>query len=270
MKEEDTDGSLAVRVTRAGGDLTAIAARLLEKYGRSVPPPWRLVDVPPAVPEEGLTLAPGWRWLGTALAEGCVPLLPWRSERRFQELRRLVESRTIDPVLMCRFSCTTDGRGMDLPAVLYREFDLAEWLTGAPIRALTAAIEADRWANVILRLESGALCSVEASTSLPPGTAMLDRHELIARRGVACDGVVDTQLPQSSVYVFAAEGNRQYTDTDAELFGLPPGHVHLVRSAWETLSQLARREALRQQHHRLARLVGLAGESNRRRERLEV
>jgi len=262
---------LAMQVMRGGGDLTAVVRGLLEKYGKPVPESWRVVDAPPpTVPGHGLTLVPGWSLLGTATAEGCVPLLPWRSERRFQELKRLVEGRTIDPVLMCRFSCMTDGRTMDLSAVLYREFDLAEWLTGAPILAVTAAIEADRWANVILRLKNGVVCSVEASTSLPPGTSQLDRHELIARRGVACDGVVDTQVPQSSVYAFTAEGNRQYTDTDAELFGLSPAEVYLVRSAYETLSNLGCLEAVREQHRRLAHLVRLATESDRRRERLAV
>jgi len=57
---------------------------------------------------------------------------------------------------------------------------------------------------------------------LPVGTAMIDRHELIAGRGVACDRVVDTQVPQDSIYALTGDGERRYTDTDAELFGLEP------------------------------------------------
>ena len=105
---------------------------------------------------------------------------------------------------------------------------------------------------------------------LPAGTAMIDRHELIARRGVACDRVVDTQVPQDSVYALTASRDGRYTDTDAELFGLASDEVPLVRAAYEALLHFERAETLRQQHRRLAALVRLAFESDRRRERLLV
>jgi len=254
----------------AGGDLTAVVQGLLEKYGQeAAPAQWRLATASPADGDPAvLTLAPGWSLLAAEADPARLPLLPWRHERRFQERKRLLDDGTVTPLLMCRFSCMTDGRTLDLAAVLYREFDLAEWLSGAPIEALEATIQAGRWANVILRLANGVVCGVEVGTALPAGTAMIDRHELIARSGVACDRLVDSQVPQHSIYTFTAAGPEVYTDTDAELFALPMESISLVRSAYDTLVHFSRADALRRQHARLAGLVGLAWQSDRHCERL--
>lgn len=248
--------------------LRSALAGLVQKYAVSAPPGWTLQ----AGPDEAAgpsAMLPGWTALERRLGAGCVPLLPWRSERRFIELKRLVDDQVVTPVCMARFACQTDGSRWDLAAILYREFDLAEWLLGSPICAVTASITG-RVANVIVRLANGVVCGVEAGAALPAGTARIDRHELIARRGVACDRVVDTQVPQDSVYALTADGASRYTDTDAELFGLEPDEVLLVRAAYDTLAHGERAEALRQQHQRLAALVRLAFESDRRCQRLEV
>lgn len=248
--------------------LLAALAGLVQKYEVSAPPGWTLHAGPDAAAGPHAML-PGWTALERALPTGCVPLLPWRSQRRFLELKRLVDDQVVAPVCMARFACQTDGASLDLTAILYREFDLAEWLLSSPICAVTASITGAA-ANVILRLEKGIVCGVEAGAMLPHGTAMIDRHELIAGRGVACDRVVDTQVPQDSVYALTTDGECRYTDTDAELFGLEPDEVPLVRAAYETLLHAERADALRRQHQRLAALVRLACESDRRRERLAV
>ena len=82
----------------------------------------------PADAGDLLTLAPGESLTEPELPELTVPLLPWRHQRRFVELKRLVDEETVTPLLMCRFACLTDGRQMPLQAILYREFDLVEWL----------------------------------------------------------------------------------------------------------------------------------------------
>ncbi len=252
-------------------ELTRATRGLLDKYRQPDPGDWRLVRTW-SDDEAGITatLVPGWSLPQADPPANCWPLLPWRSERRFVELQRIVDQRTIDPVLMCRFNCMTDGRTLGLAAALDRELDLAEWLTGAAITAITASITEARWANVIVRLANDVVCSLEIGTGLPAGTTPLDRHELIARRGVACDRVVDSQMPQSSVYAFTASGTAQYTDTDAELFGLPPDDVPLVRAAYDVLVSAGRRDAWHRQHRRLARLVELAFDSNDSRRRLSA
>ena len=253
-------------------NLNGALAGLLDKYAVKPAGAWRIGDgrQPSGADGDALVLVPGWAVAETAPSERTVPLLPWRHERRFVELRRLVDARTVTPVLMCRFACLTDGGRMPLGAILYRELDLIEWLSGAPITGLCASMAGDRAANVIVRMAGGAIGSVEAVATLPAGAAMQDRHELIARRGVASDRVVDTQVAQSSVYAWSADGNEQYTDVDAELFGLDAEQVSLVRAAFEVLCEPARGARLRRDHGRLRSLVELALESDRRHGRLVV
>lgn len=245
--------------------------QLAAKYAVEVPKQWRL-DKAAQVVDGCETLAPGWSLVDGDSSTYAISLLPWRSERRFVELKRLVDARTVESVVMCRCSCLSTGTPLGLKAILYREFDLVEWLTDSPIVTLYASMNAERFANVLVRVESGVVCSVEAGVTLPAETrpGMIDRHEMIARRGVASDRVVDTQVPQSSVYTFTGQGVEQYTDTDAELFGLEADDVALVRAAYELATQPDRVDALRRQHRRLAMLVQLAYESDRTRQCLAV
>jgi len=247
---------------------TALAG-LLEKYSVQPPGPWQLLTTPAQSAAGTLAML-----CGTALDTGSapphvVPLLPWRHERRFVELKRLVDDRTIDPVVMARFACLVDGTDGGLSAVLYRELDLAEWLLGSPVTTVSAHMTGDRQANVMVRLANGMLCGIEAGAAMPSGSPRHDRHELIARRGVACDRVVDTQVAQESIYVFGPESGR-FTDVDAELFGLSIDEVALVRAAYEVLARPELGEKLRSQHERLRRLVASAFESDRCRQRINA
>ena len=252
-------------------DLNEALTGLLRKYEVDVTDPWRLESGQSTdeAPSSRLTLLTGC-CAEADLPERTIPLRSWRNERRFQELKNLVENQTVTPVLMCRFACITDGLALPLSATLYREFDLAEWLGDAPIATVYAAIDGERAANAIVRLANDVVCSVEVGTTLPGGTPMHDRHELIARRGVASDRVVDTQVPQASVYVWSDSSADEFTDTDAELPGLDSDSVALVRAAYDALSRPDSREELRREHERLGRLVTLAYESDRQRQRLSV
>lgn len=253
-------------------DMNDALAGLLKKYAVTASGPWRISDgrEPPDDTGNLLTLAPGELLSEAELPELTVPLPAWRHQRRFVELKRLIDEETVSPLLMCRFACLTDGRRMPLRAILYREFDLVEWLSGTPIVSIYACITDDRSANVIVRLAGGVIGSVEAGVTLPDGAAIQDRHEMIARRGVASDRVVDTQVPQSSVYAWTAAGQHQHTDVDSELFGLDAEQVSLVRSAYEVLCEPTRIAQPRASHHRLRHLVELAYESDRKRQRLVV
>lgn len=263
-----------MKTVETGTDPEAFFRRLAAKYAVDPPGHWRLKrTVEEGTPEEGIVaLVPGWSLLGKDLGDRLVPLFPWRSQRRLVELRRLVEQKTIDTPLVCRLMCLTADGLVPLGAILYRLFDLAEWLTGSPIVALCASMAAGRSANVIARLASGAVCSLEAGATLPATAtpAILDRHELVSRRGVASDRVVDTQVPQDGLYTFTGAGRREYTDPDGELFGLEAEEVGLVRAAYELATQPERAETHRVQHRRLERLVARAFESDRHNLRLEV
>jgi len=170
-----------------------------------------------------------------AMADGkTVKLLPWRRERRFVELKNLVDNRTLDGVSTLRFASMASGR--TLSALLYRELDLCEFLGESGIMSGFAVCNG-KTANVIVKLHDGKSCSVECSGALPAGTEPIDRHEIIARRGVACDRAVDTQVPQASIYVFAQDGESRFTDGDSELFGFDHDEALLIRAAFAVLAE---------------------------------
>ncbi|MCL2742909.1 MAG: hypothetical protein FWE67_03565 [Planctomycetaceae bacterium] len=225
---------------------------LTSKYSVSIPEKWKLefcTENACAEKQGGVSL-----WCIQNGSTGCIPLFPWRSERRFIELQRIVDTKTLEDVVLCRFSCVTDNSST-LNRILYQEFDLLEWIIGSPIVSVSAATNGNQFSNVLVRLENGTIASVEAGTTLPTGTETLDRHELIARRGVASDRVVDTHIPQQSVYLFDKNGVQSWTDTDAELFGLSNGEIDAVRAAFELAKNPAMTESNITRHKHLLELV---------------
>jgi len=200
--------------------MNAALRRLCDKYGVAV---------------DGRLVADAEQVVGVRLetAGSAVPLLPWRVERRFAELKKIIDSRTLEHVSTLRFAVMRSGARLE--HLVYREFDLCEWMAGSPIRKTFASVAGDKVANVIVTFANGMSASVECSAALPEGAAEIDRHEIIARRGVACDRVVDTQVPQASIYAVTAEGTKTYTDTDAELFGFSDAEIWTVRAAFAVL-----------------------------------
>ncbi len=162
-----------------------------------------------------------------------VDLLPWRVERRMVELKKLIDGNTLEDVSTFRFA--TFSNGGDNRKALARELDLAAWLSGSDICRLYAVGNA-KACNVIFRLANGMSGCVECGNGLPSGTEPMDRHEIIARRGVASDRLVDSQVPQESVYVWSEKGKSTFTDVDTELFGLPNDAIWVVRAAFAVLS----------------------------------
>lgn len=191
-------------------------------------------------------------------------LLPWRAERRFTELKNITLNGTLEDISTLRFCVIAPEKTSSLEQLLYRKFDLCEYLGGADIKSLFAVFNGKNAANVIVKLANGLNCSVECSVMLPPRAEEIDRHEIIARRGVASDRAVDTQIPQSSIYAFSAGGvEKRFTDTDSELFGFAPPVVNLIRSAFAVLSNPKTGKAWNRQNGRLLRITAAAAESDK-------
>ncbi|MFA9478763.1 hypothetical protein ACERK3_10690 [Phycisphaerales bacterium AB-hyl4] len=186
-------------------------------------------------------------------------LLPWRVERRFVELRNIVEGGTLESLSTLRFAWMRADT--PLQRLLYRELDLCTFLGGSPPVEVFSVMAGSSVVNVIVRLADGKIASLECSNRLPAGSGDLDRHELIARRGIACDRVVDTQVPQSSIYVFAGEGERRFQDDDMELYDLPADERRLVRAAFHLLQQPKYVDQWNQIHVALERAVSGVVES---------
>jgi hypothetical protein len=221
-------------------------------------------------PDKALNLLPGWEFIGKKIQNGDVPLLTWRSNRKFTELKKIVSARVIENVCMLRFSCFGSSDTWSFEALLYREFDLCEFLSGGRIMSLHATITAGQAGNVIVRLDNGIIGSVEVGTQLPSGHKMVDRHEIIARRGVASDIVVDTQVPQSSIYSYTDQGLETYKDVDNELFGFDELEVEHIRSAFEVMKNPEITQELIRQHNHLTNLVKTALESDSQNRKVEI
>ncbi len=177
----------------------------------------------------------------TVTIDGNVyPLLTHRFERRFTELHKMYHDGTLTGPSHIR--CSHVGKFSDsLSRLIRREIDICRYLSDAEVKSITAYTAGSNAMNVILCLDDGVICTIEAATTLPQSANDIDKHEVISRRGFICDRVVDTQVPQQSIYMYCEDGNETYTDVDFELYGLTIDEIAAVRAALE----LARNKDLR-------------------------
>ena len=193
--------------------------------------------------------------------EADLPLQPWRCGRKYVELQKMVASGTLEHPCLLRF-CHLTHRATSLEELLYREFDLAEFISGHKIEALHAAFTDGRSGSVIIRMDNGIVGSVEVGNLLPEGESEVDRHEIIARRGVGSDIVVDTQIPQQSIYLLTEDAPAVFKDTDSELYGLDDKQIERVRATFAYLKDPGTLEGHRAQDAHIRAAVAAALQSN--------
>ncbi len=166
----------------------------------------------------------------TVLIDGTeIPLLSHRFERRFVELKNIVNNGTLFGISVMRVARIAE-RGASTDEILCRELDLCQWILGDKIKSVME-MRNDNTLNVIAVTKKGIVCTIEISATLKKGEAPIDKHEIISQRGIACDVVVDAQLKQNSIYLFSDE-NDMYTDVDYELYGLEIEEIAAVRAAF--------------------------------------
>jgi len=225
---------------------------LLRKYNIQEPRDFRLTQTGSS---NGLNLLPGWALIDTPFVENQIPLLTWRLKRKFIELKKIVQDSIIENVRMFRFCSMGNKDEWNWSSLLYREMDLCEFIGDGKIVSLQAVISDRQTGNVILRLDNNTLCSVEISIQMPSGSVLTERHEIIAQRGVASDLVVDTMIPQNSIYSYTEKGEHQYRDVDMELFGFDELQIDQVRSAFQVLKQRELAQQWQIQHKRLVSFI---------------
>lgn len=187
-----------------------------------------------------------------------IPLLPFESERRFTELRSLVKTGRLGN--MCTYRIGHTARlGTDLYRLLYREAGIIEYTLDSAIKEVFA-IAGEGVMNCILETENGCVCTVELGATLTEGEGNVDKHEIITDSGVACDRAVDTQVPQSSIYVMG-QNSLTYTDTDAELYGYSEAEINTVRAAFAVARSAEYAEYCKAKHSHLVKVVEAAAES---------
>ena len=168
---------------------------------------------------------------------GKTPLLPGRMERKIIELKKMTENGTLEGVSTLRFASFAP-KGTDLKAMLAKEFDLAAMLGAADV-VRVMAVASGNAINVLAKLANDVNVSIEVGAGLPKGELGYDRHEIIAKRGVACDQTVDTHTPHASIRCWDTKDAVEYTDVDTELFGMTYEEVWNVRAAFALLQRRA-------------------------------
>ena len=118
-------------------------------------------------------------------------------------------------------------------------------------------------------MDDGVVCSLEIANTLPAGAEHIDKHEIITARGLVCDRVVDTQIPQQSIYLYAGT-NEAYTDVDFELYGLSAAEVAAVRCAFALAKDEGLREEALSSKATMDRLTACALESAKSGKRVSV
>jgi len=228
---------------------------LLEKY--------RIANV------EAKEFIPGCFLTEESDAEKYIPLQSWRYNRKFVELRNIIQGATIEDPRMFRFCAMGDKHQWTLRSLIYRECDLCAFLGDSPIVAVHAVLN-ETAGSIVARLSNGIICSVEVGAGLEKDTSMIDRHEIIARRGVASDVVVDTQKPQNSIYTFTAAGEKAYRDVDFELYGLDEPDIEFVRAAFDACRHPELQAASQERHQQLTTLVDAVFQSNQLRKKITI
>jgi hypothetical protein len=256
-----------MNVNKENKDLEEALHGLLEKYDVKPSQPFQLHIDGDA---DTSILLPGYYFPDIIPEKNQIPLLAWRVKRKFIELKKIVEDSVIENVCLFRFCSMGSKDKWSLESLLYREMDLFEFIGNGKIISVQAVISDDQIGNVILRLDNNAICSIEAGIQMPPDTPLIDRHEIIAQRGVTSDLVVDTQIPQSSIYSYTKGGEKHYTDVDMELFGFDGFQIDHIRSAFQVLKNPGLAEQWKKQHKHLTTLVQMVIESNRKRERIII
>ena len=168
---------------------------------------------------------------------GATPLLPGRMERKIVELKKMTENGTLEGVSTLRFAAFAP-KGTDMEAMLAKELDLAAYLGASDVVRVMAVANGPA-INVLAKLANDVNVSVEIGAGLPKGAEPYDRHEIIAKRGVACDQTVDTHTPHASIRCYGAKGAEEFTDVDTELFGLSYEEIWNVRAAFALLQKRA-------------------------------
>ena len=163
-------------------------------------------------------------------------LLPWRQERRIVELANLSQNKAasggIQGVSVMRTAHITT-RENNLMDIVLKELDICEYVIGKKAKEIFAVGDTENVMNIIMKLENDVICTLELSATLAKGNKDIDKHEIIAEKGVACDRLVDSQTPNSSIYAFLDDENIEYQDVDAELYGLSIDDISIVRQCFD-------------------------------------
>ena len=197
------------------------------------------------------------------IGDKAYPILSHRSERKFIELKNIVNNGTLEGISVMRTSRIVE-KSKDIYEELYREIDICRYVLQREMKSVMV-YDNGNVLNAILSAEDDIVCTIEIASTLKEGDVPKEKHEVIAKRGTACDIVVDSQLRQDSIYILG-ENNATYTDVDFELYGLSYDEINMVRNVFFVSRDKEYDNVLRD-HNTVSNLVDLAKKSAKSGER---
>ena len=104
----------------------------------------------------------------TAVIDGkALPLMAYKSERRFLELKNMVANGTLSGISVMRVARIIE-KGSDIYAALGREMDICQYVLNRKIKSVMV-MENDIVLNAIATTEDGVVCTMEISATLAKG-----------------------------------------------------------------------------------------------------
>ncbi len=187
-------------------------------------------------------------------------LLPWRNERRFVELKKIVDT-TVGKISHLK-TMSLNPKDVELDYVIKRELDTAEYISGLKVTEIFKA-QNGKTCSVICMTDKKAVFTLELDATLECGSEVIDKHEIITDRGTACDRAVDSQTPLYSVYVYGKD-KKEFIDVDFELYGLSIYEISVVRQAFDVAKDVSVGESNNQIDERLKFLLDKADYSEKK------
>lgn len=174
-----------------------------------------------------------------------LPLYHWQSKRRYIELRNILQNNFIgQPVAMRIQHMVSPNEFINsLKDIIIFESNLVEFVTNQKIEQVFSDFYGDTYVNCIMSTTGNIKISMELGL-LPEGSEPVLLHEIVGKKGIASDVVVDTQTQQYPIYVFKGKEIQTYTDIDNELFGLDNTQIDCIRFIMWVLEDTRRKDAL--------------------------
>ena len=159
-------------------------------------------------------------------------LMPWRYDRNMNSLHYLsVEAKSLDK--LCSYKATVvESKDADINEILYREFDLCQWLTDDKIVSIYALSNTDKALSLILKTSKDILCSINLATTLSDETTPIIKHEITGKEGMISDRCINEHIPSKDIYVFenTKKDPTTYIDIDLYVTGLSPEETYITEN----------------------------------------
>lgn len=159
-----------------------------------------------------------------------VPLLWWRHHEKYDALHDFDNFNPGSNCCINGFSFTTKDEPLE--RLLFREFDIVEWILHSETEKVTAFRSGDA-INLIAVMKNGTVANMDFAATMPIGAEPQMLHRLITTTGMASDRVVDTVTVQHAINLYADTPDvRHYTDLESWLYGLSPDDVNKTLCAF--------------------------------------